>query len=243
MPFPHRDVTDYLEMLQGLLPRGPAWTRTPGARLTCILHASADELTRLDAAAHLLADEINPYTAFDGLDDWDRVLGLPDGCLPVSEDMDDRRFAVLHRLTDAGRNDLAYWYQLALDIGYPDIVIEEHRPFVCAKSEVGDADQFSPEEEQASNLGRCGPEEIRYWWNVIVRGGWFALFRCGEDAPPEYLQDLTGALNCARFFRSGVSSPPDRLGEYVCAAPLECVFQREKPAHTLLTFTYEETHP
>lgn len=241
---PRRGVAEYLTMLQAFLPRGLAWTRSPDAYLTSSLYAAAEELARIDATAHLLMDETNPATAVDGLEDWERVLGLPDGCLPVTQDLDDRRFAVLHLLTDPGHSDVAYWYELAAELGYPDVVIEEHWPFVCGKSEVSDADQFAPEEEQASGLGRCGPEEIRYWWNVIVRGPWFVLFRTGTDSrPPDPLQDLTIAVNCARLFRTGASAPPDRLGEYVCAPALECVFQREKPAHTFLTFEYQEAQP
>ena len=132
-----------------------------------------------------------------------------------------------------------YWYALAEGIGYPDVVIEEHEPAICGVHECSQG-AFTPEEEQASNIGRCGPEEIRYWWHVIVRGPWFFLARCGEAYPPQPVQDLTGAINCARFARCGTASPPDLLGEYVCAPALECVFQREKPAHTYLTFEYEE---
>jgi uncharacterized protein YmfQ (DUF2313 family) len=301
-----RDAEDYLGMLQALLPRGLAWTRSPVSVLGKALYAAAEELARIDAAAHLLMDESNPATAVEGLADWERVLGLPDGCLPKSEDLDDRRYAVLYYLTDAGRSDLAWWYALAADLGFQSafaartaaaaqrsepettqpilseakggdisqtgeatasapqdagpsaICIEEHWPFVCGKSEVSDADLFSAEEEQTSGMGRCGPEEIRYWWNVIIRSGLFTFFRCGSLYPHD--NELV-----ATFFRCGEGEPPERLGVYTVIpslgekdaswppdpvqdlngavgslAALECVFRRQKPAHTYLTFAYEE---
>ena len=54
-----RHVLDYLAMLRNLLPRGLAWTRAPGSRLTRVLHGTAGELARVDASAHLLLDEVN----------------------------------------------------------------------------------------------------------------------------------------------------------------------------------------
>ena len=78
-----RSAADYLRMLQHLLPQGQAWTRAPGAVLTAVLQASADELERLDMAMRLLLMEILPTSAIAGLEDWERVLGLPDACLPA----------------------------------------------------------------------------------------------------------------------------------------------------------------
>mgnify|MGYP000979212013 FL=1 len=75
-----RKAPDYLAMLQALLPRGAAWVREPDAVLTRLLAASAEELARLDSMAWRLLDETNPQTAIDSLEDWERLLGLPDEC-------------------------------------------------------------------------------------------------------------------------------------------------------------------
>lgn len=221
---PH-GVKDYLAMLQFLLPRGLAWTRAPDANLTKALDASAEELARVDHAIRLLPDEVNPATTINGLEDWERVLGLPDQCLPAGSTMQERRDAVLAKLRDLGRQDLAYWYELADTLGY-SIVIEEHWPFICNWHECGDPqggwtpDSGMTVEELEQNvgypIGRCGPEEIRYWWNVIVHGDRLILFRCGESLCPELLMDWRGAES------------------------LECVMKRDKEAHTLLTFEYRE---
>lgn len=210
-----RHVLDYLAMLRNLLPRGLAWTRAPGARLTRVLHGTAGELASVDASAHLLLDEVNPLYTLAALEDWERVLGLPDTCLPAGSALQERRDAVLVKLNDTGRQGLAWWYELAATLGF-EIVIEEHWGFICGWHECGDPSNSTPEEIQASNIGFCGPEEMRYWWNVIVRGDRLILFRCGES-------------ECG-----------ERLMDWRSAASLECMMQRDKEAHTILTFEYLE---
>lgn len=206
-----RSASDYLRMLQHLLPQGPAWTRAPGAVLTAVLRASADELERLDMAMHLLLIEILPTSAIAGLEDWERVLGLPDDCLPAGSTLQERRSAVLAKLRDEGRQDLAYWYGVADSLGY-DVTIEEHWPFCCGIHQCADPSGLTPEEIQAHpEIGYLAVPEIRWWWNVIVHGDRLLRFRCGES-----------------------------LMDWRAAASLECVMRRDKLAHTLLTFTYEE---
>ena len=140
-----RSAADYLRMLQHLLPQGQAWTRAPGAVLTAVLQASADELERLDMAMRLLLMEILPTSAIAGLEDWERVLGLPDACLPAGTTLQERRSAVLAKLRDEGRQDLAYWYGVADSLEY-DVTIEEHWPFCCGIHQCADPSGLTPEE-------------------------------------------------------------------------------------------------
>jgi len=219
------DLAAYLAMLQNLLPRGLAWTRRPDAILTKTLAASAEELARLDSSARRLLEETNPLSAIAGLADWERVQSLPDACLPASDSLQERRGAVLAKLNDIGEHDLDYWYALAASLGYT-VTIEEHWPAVCGVSQCGDPRAgWTPdsgmtierwEQDMAYPIGRCGPEEIRYWWNVIVHGDNLILARCGQALCPEPIMDWRGA------------------------ASLECVMRRDKLAHTLLTFEYRE---
>ena len=214
---PPRGVKDYLAMLQALLPRGLAWTRAPEANLTKVLEASAEELARLDEAARSMLTEVNPATTLGGVADWERVLGLPDACLPSGSTMQERRVAVLSKLRDTGRQDLSYWYELAETLGYAVDIVEK-TPFQCGKSQCGDprgADADKPWQERRQT-DMLGPAEIRYWWEVKVYGLPVIYFQCGASAPP------------------------DSLGKRVTAHNLECVMQRDKEAHTLLTFSYVE---
>ncbi|MDL2306617.1 DUF2313 domain-containing protein [Desulfovibrio sp. OttesenSCG-928-C06] len=199
---PVRTPEEYTDMQQSLLPRGPAWNRAPGSVLTLTLESAAQEMTRVDESAHLLLRETNPTTAIDALEDYERVLGLPDSCLPSGDTLQERRMAVLLKLADTGRQDKSYWYEMAANLGY-SIDIEHNAPFVCGESDCG------------NTVERLGPEEIRYWWIVVVHGPRVIYFRCGESA-------------CG-----------DSLGEYQIATDLECLMQRDKEAHTFLTFDYE----
>ena len=222
---PPRGGADYLAMLQALLPRGLAWSHALDANLSKLLRAAAEELARLDAAARLLLDEINPLTAFAALEDWERLLGLPDRCLLAGDTFQERRAAALAKLNDTGRQDLAYWYELAATLGYA-VTIEEHWPFCCAWHQCGDPQGGWTAESGISverweqdvgyPIGRCGPEAMRYWLNVIVHGDRLLLFRCGESLCPELIMDWRGAEN------------------------LECLMRRDRPAHTILTFEYRE---
>ncbi|MDR1946629.1 MAG: DUF2313 domain-containing protein [Desulfovibrio sp.] len=225
---PARDAGDYLSMLRSLLPRGIAWSRSPGGRLSGLLHASAEELARLDAAVRLLPDEVNPLTTLAGLEDWERVLALPDECLPSGDTLSERREAVLAKLRDTGRQDMAYWYELAATLGW-NVTIEEHWPFICGISQCGDPragwpgreSGMSPdrwEQEHAYPIARLGVPEIRYWWHVIIHGQKVRWFRCGESVCPE------------------------RLLDWDLASVLECLMRRDKEAHTLLTFEYREEY-
>lgn len=212
--FPTRDDVAYLAMLQALLPRGLAWTRALGSRLAAFLYACAGELARVDSSAHYLVDEVHPLTAVVALEDWERVLGLPDECLPTGDSLQERRAAVLARLRDEGRQDLSWWYDLASTLGY-EITIEEHWPFICGIHECGDPSGLSPREAQDHpEIGYLGTEDVRLWWNVVVGGDRLILFRCGESLCPERLLDWLPAEN------------------------LECVMRRDSEAHLLLTFDY-----
>ena len=136
--------------------------------------------------------------------------------MPAGTTLQERRSAVLAKLRDEGRQDLAYWYGVADSLEY-DVTIEEHWPFCCGIHQCADPSGLTPEEIQAHpEIGYLAVLEIRWWWNVIVHGDRLLRFRCGESLCGELLMD------------------------WRAAASLECVMLRDKLAHTLLTFTYEE---
>lgn len=71
-----------------------------------------------------------------------------------------------------------------------------------------------------AGLARCGdllggPHAIRHYWKLTIPNARLTYFRTGES----------------------------RAGDYLCtiarAADLECLFNRLKPAHTILVFSYE----
>lgn len=224
-PVRRRAAAEYYRQIQNLAPHGQAWPRDDENATSLLWLASAEEPARVDAAALRLLDEAHPESALDSLEDWERVLGLPDQCLPSGRSIQERRRAIVAKLTDGGHHGLAYWYGLAegLDV---EITVRRHNPFICGLSQVGDpAGEFesTPEARALQRAGavthRLGPPSIRYWWEVIVYGERVIRFRCGS------------------------SRLPDKLGVYRVATELECIFNRDKRAHTLVTFKYEEPRP
>jgi len=117
------------------------------------------------------------------LEDWERVLALPDECAPAGTTLQERRAAVVSRLTVGGGQSLAYYLDLAQRLGYA-VTIEEFRPFITGMSCCGDT--------------LNGPHEVRHVWRVTVHGPRVTYFRTGESATGERLLDIAYAedLTC-----------------------------------------------
>jgi uncharacterized protein YmfQ (DUF2313 family) len=98
----------YLDQLQALLPRGAAWTRSPGAVLTNVLDAVAQECGRVDLRAENLLDEIDPRTTYELLSEWERVYGLPESCVTGTLTTDQRRAALVTKITGLGGQSPRY---------------------------------------------------------------------------------------------------------------------------------------
>ena len=121
----------YLQQLQASLPRGAAWSRDPDGTWTRVLDASAQELTRIDCRGAALFNEALPDTTQELLEDWERVLGLPDECLPRDDSIESRREAVLAKLRAQGGQNAAYYLELAAWLGFAGGRIQEFLPFTC----------------------------------------------------------------------------------------------------------------
>lgn len=118
----------YRQMLQRLLPRGPAWTREPGSQLTALLQGLAVEAQRVEDRALALIEEADPRTTTELIDDWERVCGLPGDCTAPTA-IADRRALVVQKLLGHGDPNLAFWQEQAEALGFTFGSIEEYRPF------------------------------------------------------------------------------------------------------------------
>ncbi|MEM9378404.1 MAG: putative phage tail protein [Planctomycetota bacterium] len=118
----HRDAA-FREALS-LLPRGPAWSEDDRSNLAKLLFALGLGPAEIEARVADLLDEIDPRTTSELLSDWERVLGLPDACLPEPSSSEERRALVVSRAIGAGGGTREYLIALAAAVGVP-IVIEE----------------------------------------------------------------------------------------------------------------------
>lgn len=187
----------YAEQLDALLPQGQAWPREPGSRLHALTRALAEEFARVEARADALLSEALPATTLEMLEDWERVTGLPDPCVTESQTIQERRNAMLARLTSAGGQSREFFISLAECLGFT-ITITEFHPFRAGRSSAGDA--------------ACSVE-WRHAWRVNAPETTVISFRAGQSAAGEPLRKWGNEL-------------------------LECVFNRVKPAHTVLLFGY-----
>lgn len=121
----------YVQQLQSLLPRGAAWTPAPGSVLKRLLTGLAAEFARLDRRCDDLLAEMNPRSTYEMVGDWERVLGLPDGCTPILGTLEERRLQIVQKLASLGGQTPAYFVALAAYLGI-EIEVHEFDPDVDA---------------------------------------------------------------------------------------------------------------
>ena len=192
---------DYVHQLLALQPPGAALPRDPEAVWPRILGALAEGHAAIERRAGDLIREADPRETLELLPDFEHMLGLPDDCSAAAETLQERRAAVEIKLKDIGRQDLPYYCELAESLGY-EITINEPRPFIAGFSRCGDL--------------LNGGHEVRFEWEVYVKGPRVTLFRAGESAPP------------------------DRLGSIRRATDLECRIRQNIQSHTEVFFFYED---
>lgn len=194
-------MSDYLSQLIALQPPGPALPREPESVWVRLLGVLADSFDRIDRRSGDLVLESDPRTCNDMLTDWERVCGLPSDCMPDDSvnTLQVRRAAIVNVLNRLGGQTPAYFRRLA-EIAGIEIEITEYKPFVCGLNVCGDT--------------LWGPEEVRFVWQIVIKGQRVTVFRCGES-------------ECG-----------ERLCDFDPAEDVECLFRQSTPGHTELVIGY-----
>lgn len=204
----------YLQQLQALLPTGKAWNRERNSNLTGMLAALASELSLVHDRATDIVKESDPRTTVEMLEEWETQTALPDVCSSgIVSTIQERRLAVLQKLTSRGGQSPKYFKELAATYGY-QVTITENVPFRAGHSECGRLYEEGPYSIKAHHA--MSDLNFRFIWNVKVNGPRVTWFRCSES-----------------------EAGKDPLAKITRAEDLECIFNRLKPAHTKLTFAYE----
>jgi uncharacterized protein YmfQ (DUF2313 family) len=166
-------------------------------------------------AADLLEVESDPRATLELLPDWERNWGLPNKCLtkpPTA--LDDRRLALVSKMTMVGGQSRQFFLNLANAYGYANITITEFAPYMTGVSRCGDSRWYNTG-DAAHYRWELGAPEIRFYWTVHVSALSFSYFHCNSS-------------------QCGV----DRLLAIGVAADLECLLGDLKPAHTQIVFDY-----
>lgn len=163
--------SQYLRMVLALLPEGLAWPKESGTQTYKAAEALAQELQRIDSRVADLLAESDPRTTLELLEDWERVVGIPDECSGVGSTIQARRNEVLARLTGGGSLSRQFYIDFAESLGFA-IEIIEFPPFV-AGSNAGDL---------LSNL-----DGWRFTWQVQAPEDTVIYFSAGQSSAGEPL--------------------------------------------------------
>jgi uncharacterized protein YmfQ (DUF2313 family) len=166
-------ATDYKEQLKKLSPEGKAWPIEDDSNWVRLLDAIAQECARIDAMGVLLIDESFPDTTTLLLENWERVLGLPDECSELGESTAIRRLNVLSKIASRGGQTPQYYINIAAGLGYT-ITITEFNQFRVGISSVGDP---------------LYGEEWEHAWQVNAPLNSIIEFKVGQSAVGDALRE------------------------------------------------------
>lgn len=181
----------YARQLAQLLPRGGLWNFEPGSVLGKLLLGIADELARIDARSEDLVEEWDPRTAVELLPDWERALGLPDGCVGLASVVSERQLGVTAKLSARGGQTAAYYVALAAGMGFV-AAVDEPAPLIwrlsvdlaqstspyqlrsslfrAGSSRAGDRVAMSYVAELECVVGRAKPAHVLAWFRYLEEG-------------------------------------------------------------------------
>lgn len=135
------DSAAYARALKKLLPPGRIWRLVTEATLSKLFHGVGDELARVEQRGRDWVEETDPRTATETLDDWERVLALPDeDILAIPATDAERRTAIVQKLLRTGGQSPAYYESVALAAGWTVTVVEDYGATVarCGTAECPD---------------------------------------------------------------------------------------------------------
>lgn len=152
----------FQDLARELYPHGPAWTLDPASVTFQVLAAVAAAAVEVQLQIELFRAETDPTRTSALLAEWERALGLPDGCLPVGSDQAARRTQVIARLTGLQAVSEADLAAFLLALGFT-VTFQYFTPLVAG---------------MGAGLPAMGPEwqfvfAVNYWG-----GGNRALLEC-----------------------------------------------------------------
>lgn len=208
-------VLRYKEIIRKLLPQGKAWGQALDGEFGGLIFGLSNEAARVEERGLDFLREMDPTQTFEMLDNWERLLKLPDECTP--EDPEDpitlfeRRVRVLQKYTTGGGQNKAFFQLLANQLGY-DINVLDVREFPAFRAGYGRAG-----DRITNSVNPNG---------TVNANGWAYVFA------------IIAPASLKRNFLAGQGRAGDRL-TITENATLECVIRRFAPAHTIVLFYFE----
>ena len=209
-------VEKYYSLLRNLLPKGKLWQPEEQPTFKAYLQACAQELWRIDQRLEDLLYEADPRQTVELLEDWQRLLGLPDSCSQADISIDEQRDQILQKLTNVGGLSAAFYEFLGEQLGY-EITVEDCINFRAGWSKAGDplTNYFNEHFVAGSTAGE-----------FLTNIGWRFYFTV--EMP----------ITAAEHFEAGdVAGTP--LREFTNPL-IECTMLKLKPAHAAVFFKFKE---
>ena len=172
MAAPNFESSDFLSLLQALMPRGRVWPKDLDSIQAMALSGTASTYARIGQAdAYLLVDTF-PATAVGMLPEWESALGLPDPCAGPDATLQQRQGQVVARLTNSGGQSIPFFVAYAAALGY-NVTTTEFAPFRVGQSKVGDP---------------VGNEEWAYTWRINAPAETITHFTTGNSTVGQPLE-------------------------------------------------------
>lgn len=178
---------DYKELFQALMPKGPAWSREPDAKMSDLAEAVAAFFFFIHGRVEKAKREMFPQDCEEILIDWERELGLPETCEhgnhAEGQTFQERVNEVIAKINRSFSPTIANFTKLAQSLGY-NVRIVTTPPAICGLARCGD------------RLG--GNTAANYYWITIVDGARLTYARCGTAVCGEPLCRISWAddLEC-----------------------------------------------
>ena len=171
-------MTNNLASLVALLPIGEAWPREQELLRDMVLEGMATAFDYAEERSGNLLNEYDARSVSELLSDFERVLGLPDGCFSnLGDGVGLRRAAVVAKLRARGGQNAAYYEALVASLGFQSQVVE-YFPFRAGKSAANDALTNDP---------------WAHWWGLQLEETNVDYFDAGQNVAGDALRDSTNA--------------------------------------------------
>lgn len=214
-------IEKYRQLLVNLLPKGRLWQPQAQPIFNALLKSWAVEFCRVDDAWQRTLKDVDPRTTDDLLEDWERILALPDECSPENQTEAERIQQVVQKFTNVGGLSKEFFEFLTAQLGFP--------------SEVDSRVEFQVGGVNTAR-GAAGDPISNYFLEVMEAGdtigqalrtpGWRAYFNV--EIPADAVQTLDAG---------DVIGQPLRV---FTNELIQCTVRKLKPAHSAVTFTFKE---
>lgn len=124
-PIKSHTLEQHTQALANYLPSGRLWAgkNLKDTNLRKLLEGLAQEMIRSEGYLKAFSDEYIPLDTEVFLEDWERVLGIPDGCFSGDGTLEQRKRDVLVKLASLGVQTVADFERLATYFGTTVTVI------------------------------------------------------------------------------------------------------------------------